>query len=213
MNDFNIPLYLSHTVSKIYGRDRVEKVDISPIIDGKPDLDKSFNIKCDTILLSVGLIPENELSKKMGVAINPQTNGAIVDSTMMTNIEGVFACGNVLHVHDLVDYVTEEARLTGSFVCKYLKNELPQNQIKVRTGANIRYIVPQKLNPQTDNKIYLRSLIVKNNAIIEAKLNGEVIKKINKNHIQPSEMISFNLTKNELEKYTKEKNAVEISIY
>ncbi len=213
LNDFDIPLYLSHTVSKIYGKDRIEMVDITPIIEGKPDYSKTFSVKCDTLLLSVGLIPENELSKKAGIKINLQYNGPEVDSTMMTNIKGIFACGNVLHVHDLVDYVTEESRRTGQFVVKYLKNILPQKEIVVKNGANIRYIVPQKLNPESNNKFYFRSLINKDNVKIKITLDNSILKTINKLHVQPSEMISVELDK-ELFKNIEitEKNIIEFSI-
>ncbi len=197
LNDYNIPLYLSHIISKIYGENRIEKVDVTPLIEGKADYSKTFTLDCDTLLLSVGLVPENELSKKAGVEINPQTNGAIVDSHLMTNIKGVFACGNVLHVHDLVDYVTEEAKRAGDFVYKYISNTLNDSkQFKVKPGSNIRYIVPNKFN-LTNNKFYLRSMVVKESGTLEIKIDNQIIKKITKKHIQPSEMISFTLTEND----------------
>lgn len=202
LNDFNIPLYLSHTISKIYGKDRIEKVDITPLKEGKLDYSKTFSIECDTLLLSVGLIPENELSKKVDITINPQYNGPYVDSTMMTNIKGIFACGNVLHVHDLVDYVTEESRRTGEFVVNYLKNIRPEKEILVKTGANIRYVVPQKLNPHGFNKFYFRSLINKNNVKIKIDIDNNIIKIINKPHVQPSEMISVEIDKSLLNNIT-----------
>lgn len=191
--DFDIPLYLSHTISKIYGKDRIEMVDITPIKEGKLDYSKTFSMKCDTLLLSVGLIPENELSKKVGVNINLQYNGPSVDSTMMTSIEGIFACGNVLHVHDLVDYVTEESKRTGKFVINYLKNYLPHREINIKIGANIRYIVPQKLNPDINNKFYFRPLINKGNAKINITCDNYTLKVIDKVRVKPSEMISIEL--------------------
>ena len=128
LKDFDIPLYLSHVVSKIHGQHRVEGVDICPLEQGAPVHDKGSFIPCDTVLISAGLIPENELSREAGIPINPQTSGPIVDSTMMTNIPGFFAAGNVLHVHDIVDYVTEEARRTGKYVAAYLQDSRPQCQ-------------------------------------------------------------------------------------
>ncbi len=121
LNDFGIPLYLSHLTTEIYGQDRVEGVEVTPIENGALMFDKSFKIPCDTVLLSVGLVPENELSKNAGVEINPATNGPWVDSTLMTSVPGIFACGNVLHVHDLVDFVAEESRRAGSFAADWLQ--------------------------------------------------------------------------------------------
>jgi len=213
LNDFNIPLCLSHTISKIYGKDRIEKVDITPLKEGKFDYQNTFSIECDTLLLSVGLIPENELSKKVGVIINPQYNGPAVDSTMMTNVDGIFACGNVVHVHDLVDYVTEESRRTGKFVVDYLNNIRPEREITVKAGANIRYIVPQRLNPDSKNKFYFRPLINKNNVKIVINIDNYPLKIINKPHVQPSEMISIELDKeifNNIE--IKKESTVEFSI-
>ncbi|HOV14751.1 MAG TPA: FAD-dependent oxidoreductase, partial [Spirochaetota bacterium] len=197
LNDFDIPLYLSHSITKITGKNRIKQVEITPIEENKPNMSKSFTVNCDTLLLSVGLIPENELSKKIGIQLNSQTNGAFVDSTMMTNIDGVFACGNVLHVHDLADYAVEEAQKTGKFVVNYLKNIKIPYQYKVVAGNNLRYIIPNKYNPYETNKFYFRSMVVKNDAQVEIKLNNQTIKKINKNHIKPSEMISIILEKDD----------------
>jgi len=190
LNDFEIPLYLSHVVSRIEGKERVEKVEVTPLVNGIPDADKAFEIPCDTLLLSVGLIPENELSKKAGIELSPQTGGALVDSTMMTSVPGIFSCGNVLHVHDLVDYVAEEARRTGSYVASYLKGKQPQRQVRIKAGANVKYVNPGMFNPDKPDKLYLRTLIVKNNARLEVKLDNRVVKSVKKNHVQPSEMIS-----------------------
>jgi NADPH-dependent 2,4-dienoyl-CoA reductase/sulfur reductase-like enzyme len=161
--------------------------------------EKAFKIPCDTLLLSVGLVPENELSKKAGVELNSMTGGPLVDATMMTNVDGVFACGNVLHVHDLVDYVSEEARRTGSRAAAFLRHERPQTQIRVKAGSNVRYVNPGRLDPAAENKLYLRSLVVKNDAVLEIRLNTRVVRSIKKSHVQPSEMISFSLGPKELE--------------
>jgi thioredoxin reductase len=198
LNDFDIPLYLSHTISEIYGTDRVEKVSVVPINDGTYEYGKRFDIGCDTILLSVGLVPENELSKKAGVEISRQYNGPSVDSTMMTSVDGIFACGNVLHVHDLVDYVTEESGKTGMFVVRYLKGILPASQVKLKAGANVRYLVPNSIDPETDNKVYLRPMMTKNEASIEIKSGDKPVKSVKLKHIQPSEMISVNLNGEDL---------------
>ena len=203
LNDFNIPLYLNHIITNIHGKDRIEKVQITPVEDGKHNFEKSFEIDCDTLLLSVGLIPENELSRNVGIKLNPQNNGPFVDSSMMTNISGIFACGNVLHVHDLVDFVTAESTKAGKNAVKYLQKELPQKQYKIKLGPNVRYIVPQKFNFLEDNQFYMRTMIVKNNAKILIKLNHTIIKTIKEHHIQPSEMINLTITKEDLAQYGK----------
>jgi thioredoxin reductase len=161
LHDFNIPLYLSCQTTNIFGTDRVEGVEITPMENGVPVSGKKFRIDCDTVLLSVGLVPENELSKAAGVELNGTTNGPVVDSSLMTTTDGVFACGNALHVHDLVDWVAEEARRAGGHAALWLKGERVDSQIRVKSGPNVRYVNPLKLNTRAENKIYLRSLIVK----------------------------------------------------
>jgi len=193
LNDFKIPLYLSHVISRIYGKDRVEAVDITPLKDGVPDQSGTFRITCDTLLLSVGLVPENELSKQVGIELNPLTGGPIVNSMLMTSIEGVFSAGNVLHVHDLVDFVSAEARLAGEKVADYLEGKRPAREIRVKPGSNVKYVNPGSIDPVNGSELYLRPLIVANNSFLTVSLNGEVIKKQKKAHVQPSEMIKLSL--------------------
>jgi NADPH-dependent 2,4-dienoyl-CoA reductase/sulfur reductase-like enzyme len=193
LEDFGIPLYLSHLTTNIRGKDRVQAVEITPVENGAIRFDKSFEIPCDTILLSVGLVPENELSRNLGVEINPATNGPWVDSRLMTNVPGVFACGNVLHVHDLVDYVAEEARRAGACAADWLAGVSPSRELRLKTGSNVRYLNPAKVDPARENKIYLRSMVVKNGAVLEARIDGRVVKSIKKAHVQPSEMLSLTL--------------------
>jgi len=214
LNDFDIPLYLSHVVSRIDGRDRVERVQVTPLTDGSADAQRAFEIPCDTLLLSVGLVPENDLSKKMGVEINPQTGGPHVDATMMTSVDGVFATGNVLHVHDLVDFVSEESARTGGFVADYLEGRRPASQLRIKPGANVRYVSPGRLDPAAGStKLYLRSLIVKNSAVLEARLAGNVVRQARTSHVQPSEMITLTLEKKELERFAVGPDAaLEVSI-
>lgn len=199
LNDFDIPLYLSHLTTNIIGRDRVEGVEITPIENGALLPEKAFTIPCDTVLLSVGLVPENELSKLAGVELNPMTNGPLVDSMLMTSVSGVFACGNVLHVHDLVDYVVEESRRAGRFAAEWLKGRRPSREVRLKAGANVRYLAPVRVDLQADNKLYLRTLIVKNDAMLEVKVNNRVVKTLKKSHIQPSEMIQLQLQPKDLE--------------
>ena len=195
LNDFDTPLYLNSPVIKIHGKDRIERLDIVTKNPSIPEPPKYFSIDCDTVLLSVGLIPENELSKKAGIQINPENNGPFVDSSMTTNVEGIFACGNALHVHDLVDFVTEESRRTGLFVSRYLKKESPMRQYKIKAGSNVRYVTPQKINPDADNILYLRPMIVKESAILNIRANDKIIYSKNLKYIRPSEMIKIILTK------------------
>ncbi len=212
LKDFGIPLYLSHLTTNIYGNDRVEGVEVTPIESGALMFEKSFRIPCDTVLLSVGLVPENELSRNFGVEINPMTNGPWVDSTLMTSVPGVFACGNVLHVHDLVDFVVEEARRAGSFAADWLSGKKPAKEIRVKAGPNVRYVTPSRLDPTRDNKLYMRAMIVKNDAILEVKLDNKVVRSQKKNHVQPSEMISFSLGPAELAQAATQDSTLEISL-
>lgn len=198
LHDFGIPLYLSHMTTGIFGRDRVESVEIAPIENGSVRYDKRHRIPCDTVLLSVGLVPENELSKKMGVELNPMTNGPWTDSMMMTNVPGVFAAGNVLHVHDLVDYVAEEARRAGASCARWIKGDRPSGEVRVKAGPNVRYVAPGRVSVSGPNKLYLRTLIVKNDATLELRLNNRVIRSQKKPHVQPSEMISVTVESKEL---------------
>jgi thioredoxin reductase len=195
LNDFDIPLYLSHAISSINGKDRVESVDVSPLKDGIAITDKSFNIKCDTLLMSVGLVPENELSLKAGVDINLDTNGPIVDGTMMTNKEGIFACGNVLHVHDLVDFVSDEADRTANNAVDYvLDKQTPETQIPVSANSYIKYVVPNKCILGKKNEFLLRAMITTDKAKLVAKTKDRIIAERNIKHIKPAEMISLKLT-------------------
>ncbi len=214
LNDFHIPLYLSHTVSEIRGKDRVTGVTVTPLEDGKMVTAKSFDLDCDTILLSVGLIPDNELSRKFGVSLNPETGGPFVDAGLMSSVPGVFACGNVLHVHDLVDYVSEESERCASFVVEYLKGTYTPLHHPIVSGANVKYVVPNKYLPGTTNRFYLRSLIVKNKAELVISLEGEPLKRKKLAHVQPSEMVSFRLDEQELSRASESREKkLEVSIY
>jgi hypothetical protein len=145
--------------------------------------------------------------------MNPETNGAIVDAHLMTSVNGVFACGNVLHVHDLVDFVTEESVRCGQFVSRYLKEGLAEPQYKIATGANVKYVIPNQFSPAMENRFYMRSLIVKNKAELVVKLDGEEIKKKKLTHVQPSEMISLTLKKEDVAGATELKdNVMEVSV-
>ena len=155
LDDFGIPLYLSHTVTDIIGRDRVEKIVIQKVDENRtPIPGTEITFECDTLLLSVGLIPENELSKQAGICLNPRTSGPEVYENMETTIPGVFACGNVLHVHDLVDYVTKEAQRAGQSAAAYLLgNKLPDEvAYRIEAADDVTYTVPSKLHPGLTDK-------------------------------------------------------------
>ena len=154
LDDFDIPLMLSHTVVDIIGVDRVEAVTIAPVDENRrPIMEKAESISCDTILLSVGLIPENELTKNVGIGIDRITSGAVVDEMRQTDHKGVFACGNVLHVHDLVDYVTEESQIAGKGAADYIFGKKKGGTFISTKGINgVRYVVPQRVNIEGEEK-------------------------------------------------------------
>jgi NADPH-dependent 2,4-dienoyl-CoA reductase/sulfur reductase-like enzyme len=199
LRDFDIPLHLSCQTTNIFGRDRVEGVEVTPMENGAPVPLKKFRVDCDTVLLSVGLTPENELSREAAVELNGTTGGPVVDSAFMTNIGGVFACGNALHVHDLADWAAAESRRAGRCAAAWLRGERPAVQVRVRAGANVRYVNPGRLNPRAGNTFCLRSLIVKNDAVLEIRADNRVIRSLKQRHVQPSEMLTVNLGPRDLE--------------
>ncbi|WP_053955372.1 NAD(P)/FAD-dependent oxidoreductase [Inediibacterium massiliense] len=204
LDDYNIPLLLSHTVVDIKGKDRVEEVVIAKVDENRrpiPGTEKHF--ECDTLLLSVGLIPENELSKNAGITIDPITSGPIVNEAMETNIEGIFACGNVVHVHDLVDFVTGESKRAGKNAAKYVKNQLKKEGqiIETNAGEGIRYIVPHKIrveNIEEKLDLFMRVSGVYKNMDMVVSIGDEEIKRIKKKHLAPGEMESITLFKSDL---------------
>ena len=199
LDDFSIPLYLGHVVTRIHGRDRVSGVTVAPLENGVPRSDRSFFIECDTVLLSVGLIPENELSRELGVQLHSQTNGPLVNSRLMTSIPGVFASGNVLHIHDLVDFVAEESRRCGQAAADYLDGQEPPPEAELVAGSNVRYIAPGRIRTDGKNRLYLRSMIARVGATVEVRCGDTVVKKAKQHHVQPSEMISISLDGTKIE--------------
>jgi pyruvate/2-oxoglutarate dehydrogenase complex dihydrolipoamide dehydrogenase (E3) component len=196
LDDFDIPLHLSHTVTKILGRDRVSGVEVAKLNETRQVIEESkFTLTCDTLLLSVGLVPENELSLNTGVKLSNITGGAIVDSDLMTSVEGIFACGNVLHVHDLVDFVSEEAERCARGVVRYLERgpDYEHKRTRVISGNNVRYVVPNQIDPHQEVIIFLRSLIVGQDVYVNVKADGITIKQKKHRQVQPSEMIQITL--------------------
>ena len=159
LEDFDIPLYLSTTVVRIHGKKRLEGVTIAQVDENRRPIEETMRyIPCDTLLLSVGLIPENELTRAAGIPIDPVTNGALVDENCQTQCPGIFACGNVLQVHDLVDYVSEEAERAGLGAVKFVSSSLgAEGNIEIRPGCGVRYVVPQTINRfNEDVSLFLR---------------------------------------------------------
>ena len=201
LDDFGIPLYLSHTVTKIHGKERLEGVTIAKVDEKRnPIKETEKYIPCDTLLLSVGLIPENELSKKVGVELDRTTKGAVTDEKRRTSVEWVFACGNVLHVHDLVDNVSQEAELAGKSAAEYIQGKfVPRKQrLHVHPGENIGYVVPQNIDYEcTDEKIYKLYMRVRSpkehiNMVIRDGAGNELAK-FKKDIVEPGSMVALTL--------------------
>ncbi len=200
LNDFDIPLKLSHTVMKIHGKERVEGVTIAKVgKDRKPVVGTEEFIECDTLLLSVGLIPENELSKGAQICLDKVTNGAVVDQDRQTTCAGIFSCGNVLHVHDLVDFVSEEAEIAGQSAADYINNISEEKiNIDINTDGKIRYTVPQVITKNKDVTIYFRVADVYRNVKICVYDGEDVILTKKKPKVAPGEMESIKLKKSVL---------------
>lgn len=213
LNDFNIPLRLSTTVVETHGKDRLEGVTIAQVDDHLQPIESTKEyIECDTLMLSVGLIPENELTKNVGIGIDRITNGAVVDEMRMTDHKGVFACGNVLHVHDLVDYVTLESQLAGEGAANYIlgKGSGEAVYVNTTTGNGVRYIVPQRVNIKNGNdvKLYFRVGKIFKNAKVVLECDGEVISSKKKVKLAPGEMENVIIPAATLAKMTKDSTIV-----
>ncbi len=208
LDDFNIPLMLSTGISYIHGKERVEGVTLSKLDENRNPIEGTEEfIKCDTVLLSVGLIPENELSVEVGVNLDRRTSGPIVNNSMATNVDGVFACGNVVHVHDLVDFVTKESRIAGKNAALYVQNKLQNNEtINTKEGDGISYIVPQSIDTSCDEDInlFMRVRNICNDKKLVVKCGEEIILEKKRRHMIPSEMESIKISKNLLKKITGE---------
>lgn len=205
LEDYQIPLKLSHTVVDIKGRERLESVTLAQVDEHrKPIPGTEEEYPCDTLLLSVGLIPENELSEKMGVQMNPVTSGPVVDQGLETSIEGVFACGNVLHVHDLVDFVSGEAGLAGKNAAAYVKERIKEKKerasrwIPIKAESGVRYTVPGKVDPEAmDDLLTVRFRVgnVYKNCAIQVLFDGKQILRRKKQIVTPGEMEEIRLEK------------------
>ena len=209
LNDYNIPLYLHHTVKEIIGKERVEKVVIAEVDDNLnfvPGHEMTFEV--DTLLLSVGLIPNNPLLEKIGCAIHPRTKGPIVDENLETSIPGIFACGNSLHVHDLVDFVSSEGRLAGKNAASYIKGKERDDsrEIKITALNGVGYVLPTKTHLDNLDNTILKFRVRKpyKDVYVNIKVNGKSVKRLKKLYLLPAEMENIPLTNIDLSEFSGE---------
>ncbi len=201
LDDFGIPLMLSHTVTEIHGRERVEGVTVAQVdADRRPVAGTERRFDCDTLLLSVGLIPENELSKKAGVEISQATSGPVVDESLQTSVPGIFACGNVLHVHDLVDHVTGESMQAGRQAAAFARGDAmpPARSIRVSDGAGVRGVVPQAICMERvvdDLILMFRPTSVFRDASVVVRIDGNEVMRKKHRILTPGEMVALTLRK------------------
>jgi CxxC motif-containing protein/NADPH-dependent 2,4-dienoyl-CoA reductase/sulfur reductase-like enzyme len=206
LEDYEIPLYLSHTITEIRGDKRVEQVVINKVDEKRmPVPGTEIVIDCDTVLLSVGLIPENELSRHAGVKIDARTSGPVVYENMETSIPGIFACGNVAHVHDLVDFVSAEAIKAGkaAAACAARNGSDAGEVIMMKNGDGVGYVVPQKIRPGNADKVtevFFRATAIYKESVIEVKSGNEVLASFKREHLAPGEMEKIVLLKDALGK-------------
>lgn len=201
LQDWNIPLYLSHTITDIVATNgRVSHVTVSKVDDARnpiPGTEMEFD--CDTVLLSVGLIPENELTRAAGIEMDSRTNGAVVYENMETSVPGIFACGNVVHVHDLVDYVSAESERAGAAAADFALNAPAESEvIPVINGDNVSYTVPMKIRADRIDKtanVFFRVRNVFKESVIEVKCGDEVLQSFKRDHMAPGEMENILLLK------------------
>ena len=216
LNDFNIPLYLSHTIVDIQGKERVEKAIVAEIgPDRKPIPGTEMEFDVDTILLSVGLIPENELTKQAGIEMDPRTKGAVVYENMETSIPGVFACGNVVQVHDLVDFVSGESELAGVAAAKYVQNGPVQEGrvLTVKPGKDLGYTLPQRIRVEGVEKstnVSFRVRRICGKSTILVKSGDQVIAKFKRERLAPGEMEHIALPRVLLDKAPVDELTIEI---
>ena len=210
LNDYGIPLYLSHTVTDIHGKTRLEGITVSKVDENlKPVPGTEQEIACDTLILSVGLIPENELSIDAGVELDPRTRGAVVDENFQTSVPGIFAAGNVLHVHDLVDFVSMEAESLADSAAAYIENGgFASCGLLVKAGEGIGHTIPQKISGTKDITLSMRPSRQFKDAAVAVSQNGTVIARKKMKKAIPAEMIELPIKKEMLS----DKGDLEVSI-
>jgi len=216
LEDYDIPLLLSHTVTNVKGDGRLERVTVAKVDENrKPIPGTEINYDVDTLLLSVGLIPENDLSRNAGIVLDRRTSGPVVNESMETSIEGIFACGNVVHVHDLVDFVSAESRRAGINAAKYIKNEIKRNEefIEIDGTNGISYTVPQKFRKENIDKgleVFMRVREVFKDVKLEVRCGDEVLMSLKKSHMAPGEMEKIMIPKVFMDKINT--NKIEVTI-
>lgn len=195
LNDYNIPLYLSHTVTDILGKERLEGIVVSAVDEQmRPIVGTEREYQCDTLILSVGLIPENELSLGAGVQLDERSKGAIVDENYQTTVDGIFAAGNVLQVHDLVDFVSMEAESLATAVTEYIENScLPFCTIEVRTDGHVTHTIPQKISGKKSFKLSMRVKQPARDCVIQISQGGTIVKNTKFKKVLPAEMIQISI--------------------
>ena len=196
LHDFDIPLHLSTTVVGVHGRDRVDRVTVAPVDDDlQPVLDRSWDVACDTLLISVGLIPENELSRQLRLRLDPVTQGPVVTSAMETSRDGVFACGNVVHIHDLVDYVSAEAGLAGTSAGRHVTGHRPAaDNVRLQPATNVAYCVPHTVSTHQVQTVYLRvRRPLERSTLRLSTPDGRVVHERRLRYVVPAEMVSLKL--------------------
>lgn len=221
LKDFNIPLYLSHTITDIKGSGRLEQVTVAQVDEHrKPIAGTEMVFDCDTLLLSVGLIPENELTRDAGIEMDKRTNGAVVFENMETSMPGVFACGNVVHVHDLVDYVTLESQRAGKAAAEFAKNGIQESikTIQVKNGDRVTYTVPQKIRADQADKLIGLFFRVNNNyknvtvTVYDGEASdGKPLAKFKREQVAPGEMEHITMPKKLIDKMESDRMTVAIT--
>ena len=190
LHDYDIPLYLSHTVTRVFGTDRLEAVEISKVDENYNAIEGTQQkIECDALIVSVGLIPENELAESIGVVLDSHTKGPVCDGQLMTSVPGVFSCGNALHVNDLVDFVSASGEEAGRNAARYAAKT--QRRVDINIGGEFQYLVPQQLDLTADNSkvtFYFRSKQVRGKSRLSLKVNGQEVWKRNYPLLRPPEM-------------------------
>ena len=215
LNDFDIPLYLSHTIVDIKGDKRVEKVIVAKVDENRrPIKGTEMEFDCDTILLSVGLIPENELTRDAGIAMDPRTSGAMVYENMETSLGGIFASGNVVHVHDLVDFVTAESQRAGAGAAQYVLNGPATGQaLAIKNGTGVTYTVPQHIRPANIAKaadVFFRVNRIYGESVVQVMDGETVLAAFKREHLAPGEMEHIMLPRVLLDKATSSELTVSI---
>ncbi len=199
LEDFDIPLYLSTTVCEIHGKQRVEGVTVARVDENRDPIGETRRyIPCDTLLLSVGLIPENELTRAAGIPIDPITGGAVVDESCQTRVPGIFACGNVLQVHDLVDYVSDEAERAGLGAAAYINGSCAAaDPVVTRSGYGVRYVLPQRINKNADGDVslFLRVTRPFEKVTFTVKAGDTVLSSVKRQRAAPGEMEKLTVKK------------------